>query len=180
MLLTGYHLAHAAYGRGEITLFFLPDFHFHLCFLNSLFSVSSFSLCWKLSPAMSGSLVGWRGRNVSHCLLSFWLAKWHRNLIIQLSPSLTLQLPIIPSVIHCLKVSILYLEQRVGTFTFGGWNKKGTKEAVLCVLNLSLSLCVIEQVGFSTNLKNPRMECKFPHNLNNFVKDQTPFLSSRR
>lgn len=33
----------------------------------------------------------------------------------QLSPSLTLQLPIIPSVIHCLKVSGLCVERRVRT-----------------------------------------------------------------
>lgn len=33
----------------------LSDFHFHLCSLRSLFSVS-FSLFWKLSPAMSGAL----------------------------------------------------------------------------------------------------------------------------
>lgn len=32
------------------------DFHFHLCSLHSLFSVSPFSLSWKLSPAMSGAL----------------------------------------------------------------------------------------------------------------------------
>lgn len=68
-----------------------------------------------------------------------------QNLIIQLSPFLTLQLPIIPSVIHCLKVSILYLEQRVRTFTFGGWNKKETEETISCVCVCGI-VCVLLRV----------------------------------
>lgn len=53
------------------------DFHFHLCSLHSLFSVSLFSLL-EIITSHVRSPVGWRGRNVSHCLLSFWLSKWHR------------------------------------------------------------------------------------------------------
>lgn len=44
----------------------LCDFHFHLCSLHSLF----FSLL-EIITSHVRSPVGWRGRNVSHCLLSF-------------------------------------------------------------------------------------------------------------